>query len=133
MSVEGYVTLRLMYTLSGEQRNVYAMSGTTGSSMRFPAAYQVATPFGVDVGGVPSAFFPFYDSEFDSWLTVGLTDGNNGDLALSPGFGIEVWTADSPFETDNGSVFWMSPDSGPTVVRACVTCFVAVLRLSHWH
>jgi hypothetical protein len=127
MSVEGYVTLRLLYTLSSEQRNVYAMSGTADGSMQFPAAYQVTTPFGVDVGGVPPAFFPFEDSEFDSWLTVGLTEGNSGELALSPGFGIDTWTADSSFETDNGSVFWMSPDSGPTVVRACITCLVAVL------
>lgn len=138
MSVGGYVTLRLMYSLSAAQANVYAMSGTATARMQFPAAFQVAAPFGADVGGVPEGFFPFMDSEFDSWLTVGLTGGNTGgELALSPGFGIGAWTATSAFETDNGAVFWMTPENGPTertpltFAQLTITTEAYAVRLVH--
>ena len=81
--ITGMTTYQLTYSLDASQANVYAMAGTADTTMAFPPAFQVATPFGADIGGVARAFFALNaDSEFDSWLTVGVTDGTAG-TALS--------------------------------------------------
>ena len=81
-----------------------------------PAAYQCAAPFGADIGGVSPAFFPIANNaEFDSWLTVGVTDGSApGAIAASPGLGLDAWTDTAPFYTDNGAIFFMDPTTAPT-------------------
>lgn len=53
----GYTTLRLTYALTAAQTNVYAMSGLSAQALSFPAAFQVAAPFGSDKGGVNPLFF----------------------------------------------------------------------------
>ena len=125
-SAAGMSTYRLTYTTTAEQTNVYALAGTVATPMSFPAAFQVATPFGSNTGGVNPAFFATNaDSEFDSWLTVGMTDGSApAALGSSPGLGLDAWTLTAPFSTSDGAVFWMSPDAGPTgadIVLAQVT------------
>eukprot|EP01043_Picozoa_sp_COSAG02_P074176 COSAG02_NODE_14735_length_1242_cov_1.049869_2_plen_264_part_01 len=114
------MTVRLVVTLSSVQSNVYAMAGFIGSPIEFPAAYQVATPFGVDIGGVPPAFFAIANnealgfSEFDSWLSIGVTDGSApGAISMSPGFDLSGWTVDSAFSSEDGAIFYMDPASGP--------------------
>jgi hypothetical protein len=119
-------TVQLSVSLSAEKANVYAMAGTLDQILSFPAAFQVAAPFGADfsIGGVSPAFFAVNaDSMFDSWLTIGPTDGNARGIAASPGLGLDSWTADTPFSTSNGAIFWMNPDAGPSgvVVLAQVT------------
>ena len=109
--------------------------------MMFPAAYQVPSPFGVDFGGVVSrhdsaaiwvALFSRWrryrcqqdpalsairsEAEFDSYLTLGITDGSApGAMAASPGLGLEAWTEDAGFSTSNGALFYMCvlPDDKP--------------------
>ena len=57
---------QLRFSLSAEKANVYAMAGTPDQSMNFPAAFQVAAPFGTDIGGVSPAFYPVIAAaEFD--------------------------------------------------------------------
>merc|ERR1712159_981067 len=102
------------------------MAGTSDQIMSFPAAFQVAAPFGTDLGGVAPAFFAVNAAaEFDSWLTIGATDGTLGAaLSASPGLGLDAWSATDAFSTDNGAVFMMNPDDGapgPTVVLAQLT------------
>ena len=99
---------------------MYTIYGNTDGAMSFPAAYQVAAPFGVDIGGVSPAFFAIANNaalgyaEFDSWLTVGVTDGSApGAISASPGFPMDTWTDSTALETNNGAIFWMSPDDGP--------------------
>jgi len=118
-------TAQLSFSLSAEKANVYAMAGTADMALTVPAGFQVAAPFGADIGGVSPAFFAVNaDAEFDSWLTIGPTDGTAGaGIAASPGLGLDSWNADTPFSTSNGAIFWMSPDGGPSgvVVLAQVT------------
>jgi len=60
--------------------------------MRAPPAYQVATPFGVNIGGANPAFFAVMaECEYDSWLTVGLTEGNDAGDVSSIGVGWDAW------------------------------------------
>jgi len=118
-------TVQLQVELDLLQSNVYAMAGTSDTTMTFPAAYQVAAPFGADIGGVAPAFFAVNaDAEFDSWLTIGVVDGSAGAaISASPGLGLDGWTDSAAFSTDNGAVFWMNPADGPsgTVALAQIT------------
>ena len=113
-SVAGMTTYQLHTTLDADKTNVYAMAGTADSPMTFPAAFQVAAPFGTDLGGVSPAFIAVSaDAAFDSWLTVGVTDGSAGSaISASPGLGLDGWT-DGTALHDNGAVFWMDPAAGP--------------------
>ena len=115
-SSDAGVTVQLVLNLDDHKANVYAMAGTAETTMSFPPAYQVAAPFGADIGGVSPAFFAIVaDAAYDSWLTVGVTDGSApGAIAASPGLGLERWSADAAFSTNNGAVFWMDPSSGPS-------------------
>ena len=84
----------------------------------------MAAPFGADIGGVAPAFFAFSaDAEYDSWLTVGPTDGDNAGQLSSIGVDFARWTARTAFSSSDCAVFWMSPDDGPSgdVVVAQIT------------
>ena len=76
-------------------------------------SFQVAAPFGSDIGGPNAAFIAFNpDVAFDSFLCVG---DPAGELSASPGFPIEGWAASETvaLETTNGAIFYMNPDDGP--------------------
>jgi hypothetical protein len=91
------------------------MAGTPTATMTIPAAFQVPAPFGTHIGGVNPAFFPVLAAaEFDSWLTVGPTDGTAGAAISSVGLDFDAWTASAGISADNGAIFWMSPDDGPS-------------------
>jgi hypothetical protein len=121
-------TVQLSYQLNQAQSNVYAMAGTMDRPMHFPAAFQVAAPFGADIGGVNPSYIAVGihgvinpDALYDSWLTVGVTDGT--ETLRSIGVGLGGWTATADLTTTNGAVFWDHPNSGPsgTVVMAQLT------------
>ena len=81
------------------------------------AAFQVAAPFGADIGGVMSALVAVHaDAAFDSWLTIGPTDATAGNALASIGIGFAGWTATAGLSTDNGALFWMDPAAGPSGV-----------------
>jgi hypothetical protein len=112
--VGGMTTYRLLLALGGSASNVYALAGTPDGDLSVPPAYQVAAPFGADIGGVDPAFFAFSAAaEFDSWLTVGITDDDSGRLGYA-GPDFSSWTNTSGFSTDNGAIFWMDPGDGPS-------------------
>lgn len=59
-------------------RSVYALFGEKDNLLTLPPAFHVEAPFGCDIGGVNPAFYPINaDSEWDSWLTVGITTGKS--------------------------------------------------------
>lgn len=135
-SVEGHVTLRLSLQLGEEAENVYALHGgtDTGSPLYLPPAYQVASPFGVHVGGVNPALWGHTDgtdaswqnAEWDSWLTLGLTEGDYSSSLGNIGILFDEWdehTALVEDENHGGAVFCMDPDQCPggTVVVAQLT------------
>ena len=114
-------TVRLTITLDATQENVYAMAGTdTAIALVIPPAYQCATPFGADIGGANPAFFAIANNaalgyaEFDSWLTIGVTDGSApGAITASPGFDLGTWTDSAGLSEDNAAIFYMEPSAGP--------------------
>lgn len=124
--------------------NIYALYGSAGSPLAVPPAYQVAPPFGSDFGGVnPQLVEVIPTAAYDSWLTVGLADGDlSSQLAVSAGFfsgdgGEEYWTADRGIRRETGSVAYTNPALGASerdVLVAQLTCaadhmFTAVLNV----
>ena len=81
-SKSGYATYQISVEFDARTvQDVYALFGEAGTPMMIPPAFQVPAPFGTDVGPVNPAFFPMMpDSQFDSFLTIGM-DGP----ALIPG------------------------------------------------
>ena len=119
--IAGHTTWRVALHVDGssDALNVYTIYGDAGTvdhPLEIPAAHQVAAPFGQDVGGINPAFFAegvSPESEYDSWVTVGLTTGNSGELG-SVGISWEAWQEDSGLLITDGAVFWMNPANGPT-------------------
>lgn len=114
-SLDGFDTYTLAVTLTGTAINLYTIYGTVDSPMSVPAGYQEPTPFGANVGGTNPGFWPIMaGAQYDSWLTVGITNGDSSGALSSIGIDFDAWTVDSPLSTSDGAVFWMAPDHGPT-------------------
>ena len=131
--IEGYTTYRLSLVLKSTSRNVYTIYGRGDSPLSFPPAAQVAPPFGANLCGANPAFFTAEPTaQYDSWLTVGQTNGEDTTAINSIGLDFVGWTEAAPLQTTNGAVFWMSPENAPTaLVRPLPTrcCFRPVCTL----
>eukprot|EP01044_Picomonas_judraskeda_P007135 COSAG03_NODE_750_length_5996_cov_3.402408_1_plen_1107_part_10 len=114
-SLDGWNTYQLGLALTNGASNIYTVFGDSTTTLTAPAAYQEAAPFGANVGGVSPAFVAVSASAgVDSWLSVGPSDGSAGGALSSIGIDWDSWTADSALSADNGAVFWMVPDNGPS-------------------
>ena len=111
----GGTTYRLSITLSGAAANVYSIFGSASVTMSMPRAYQEAAPFGANIGGVSPPFFAVVaTAAYDSWLTVGITEGDLNGALGSVGINFEGgWTQSHDLHVSNGAVFWMVPADGP--------------------
>ena len=114
----GYTTYRVYISFDATKnaKNCYSIFGETGHSMIVPPARQVATPFGNSVGGVSPAFWAIPGHEeckYDSWLTVGVEDGNPNNAISSIGITFDTWSTTTGLKIDDGAVFWMNPDNAP--------------------
>ena len=70
--VAGHTTYLLGVDLHEGAANIYSIFGSEENPLIVPAAYQVAAPFGKDVGGTnPALWAVMAETEFDSYLTVG--------------------------------------------------------------
>lgn len=127
--VEGYTTVRVYVNpvdgsgADGTPANIYAIFGDTRVSMSVPPAWQMPAPFGTNVGGTDPAFWSIPGaaaSQFDSWLTIGVVDGNNHNAISAIGVDWETWgpDADQTLTITDGAVFWMDPDSGPSFAHS---------------
>jgi hypothetical protein len=124
--VAGFTTYRLSVLLGDVPFNVHLIYGITDSPIVLPPAYQSQN--GVNVGGVsPELFDALPTTQYDSWLTVGTTDGS---VVLSTvGIDFDSWTQDSGVSCENGLVTYLDehalvlPSDAPsgTVVVAQVT------------
>jgi hypothetical protein len=116
--VAGYTTYRLNVILGSAMQNCYTIAGAGGHASMFPPARQVEPPFGSHVGGTNPAYWPYKaETEYDSWLTVGKTNGDNAlghiDIPFSG------WSETNGLTFDNGAIFWMKPDAGPSDTVVC--------------
>lgn len=118
LSIAGYTTYRVSIEFqSAHVRDVYALFGENANPLVIPPAYQVAAPFGSDVGPVNPAFFPIMPTaEYDSFLTIGL-DGPalTAGALTSVGYDFSAWTEASGISSEQAAVFFIDPEHGATV------------------
>ena len=113
--VPTYTTYRLGVRLPPGSQNLYSIGGSRESPMNLPAAFQVATPFGTDIGGTNEAFWAINpQAEFDSWLTVGVTDGTGATAISTAGIDFSSWN-EAPIVT-RGEVIYIDSKNAPTGV-----------------
>jgi hypothetical protein len=106
-------------------KNTYTIYGDSEEhGLEVPAAFQVAAPFGTNIGGGNPAFFRIKpESEFDSWISVGVDSSNgqgaNQNRVTSIGVPFGGWSATAGMHVVDGALFWMDPDNAlptPTAV-----------------
>ena len=72
-----HVTYRIKLELTDGAHFLYAIIGDKKSPMHIPPAYQAPGRLNVNVGGVDPAIYRANPAaKFDSWLTIGITDGS---------------------------------------------------------
>ena len=112
--IQGFTTYRLSLVLnSNDIQNVYAIFGSVDDShiMTIPPAYQIDTVFGSNIGGIPDSIISVNpDSEFDSWLTIEVTDGDSDNKLSTIGIDFKSWNINTALEIQNGAVFKMNPN-----------------------
>jgi hypothetical protein len=112
--IAGFTTYALTVTLPDTARNIFSIFGDEANAMRFPAAFQDVSAAGADIGGVSPAFWEaFPDSQYDSWLSVGTTEGQNGKIS-SIGVNVLAWDFRHGLDVADGAIFWLTPDDGPS-------------------
>ena len=111
----GYTTYQLsLIVKSSNIMNIYALYGgeyPNLTAMDIPPAYQGQSIFNNNIGGIaPEIIAINSDSAYDSWLTIGLTDGDPLNKLATIGIDFNSWTENQGIHTTNGAVFVMDPE-----------------------
>ena len=111
-SVEGpsdYTTYR--FHLYGKDiYNLYAIYGSSDSEMYLPPAYHYEEPYGNNIGGINPYIIQSNPASFyDSWLTVGLDNGDPDHLLQGVGIDYSQWTIKKAFVSKDAAVFMLDP------------------------
>lgn len=116
--IDGYTTFQLSLILKPNMNilNLYAVYGDshTDDITTLPPSYQVYS--GSNIGGISPLMIQLNrDSLYDSWLTIGITDGNNNNEISTIGIDFSSWDANNELRIENGAVFLMDPTNNPTL------------------
>jgi len=118
-----YTTFRLSLLIKPNMniKNIYAIYGDSqGNHMYIPAAYQVNDIFGRNIGGIDENLIDINsDSKFDSWLTIGVTNGDRNNLISTIGMDFTKWTDINGLSVDNGAVFLIDPQNN-IITNECI-------------
>jgi len=110
--IDGYTTFQLSLVIKPNNyvRNLYAIYGDS-IPMHIPPAHQSSSKVGDNIGGINPLLLGIEpDSRFDSWLTVGITDGDNENLISSVGIDFSQWTDTQALHITDGAVFVLNPE-----------------------
>ena len=114
--LNGYTTYQLSVSLKQNMniKNIYAVYGDEDKddgSMYLPPAKNIEGVFGSNIGGVSQELININpDSQYDSWLTIGITDGDNNNEINMIGVSLDEWSETNSITVVNGAVFRMDPD-----------------------
>jgi hypothetical protein len=119
-SAPGHITLIASLHLLSGAKNVYTLFGDSNSAMVIPPAFQThstQSALNADIAGLDPMFFQYdksHTAQFDSWLTIGITKGDSKGAISMVGIKFDKWSESAGLKIDNGAIFYMSPDKGPT-------------------
>ena len=111
--IDGYSTFQLSVIIQPNSlvKNIYALFGDqSGNYMLIPPAFQIDGPFNTDIGGISQNIINLFpNAVYDSWLTIGITGGNQDHILSTIGIDFDEWTETNGITTTNGAVFLMDP------------------------
>jgi hypothetical protein len=74
------------------------------------------------IGGVNPQFYNLKGAaqyaQYDSWLTVGMTNGESTTAISALGDYFTSWSETKMLTTEDGAIYWMNPGDGPSVTDA---------------
>ena len=117
---EFHVTYEVSAKLKADAANVYSLVGTKYGHLLVPPAYNLGSPFGVNIGGINSAIFEYFPkARYDSWLTVGTGLDKHPDVLAAVGMGdaFKNWDANTGIDVTDGGLFWLDPSSSTATVK----------------
>ena len=110
--IDGYTTYQLSLVIKNNMNvyDIYAIYGTSDNNMIIPPAYNSESEFNSNIGGTLD-FIKNSNSNaiFDSWLTIGITDGNINNEISSVGIDFKNWNTNNGIIVTDGAVFAMNP------------------------
>jgi hypothetical protein len=111
--IPDYTTYQLSLIIKDKNiKNIFALFGSDVDRhlMIIPGAYQIKNVFGSNIGGVSASLTAVNQaSNYDSWLTIGVTEGDPNNILGTVGIDFESWSIDSPLSIGDGAVFLMNP------------------------
>ena len=109
-NIEGYTTYEVSLELANLNSNIYAIYGNLENNMIIPEAYQLPGYQGSNVGGINPLLTQYVpDTQYDSWLTIQLTDGNPAGQVDAIGIDFSSWDENNPLIISNGAIFLDDP------------------------
>lgn len=110
--IDGYTTYLLSVVIKPNMniKNIYAIFGDQDDIMYLPPAYNLDGNTNQNIGGISrfmSSIIP--NIQYDSWLTIGITDGNINNKVSSVGIDFDSWTSVNGINIDNGAVYVTDP------------------------
>lgn len=114
--IDGYTTYRLSLIVKPNMnvKNIYALYGNSNDDTvtYLPPAYQSISQTNNNIGGVePFIINMNPDANYDSWLTIGITDGDINNKLSAIGIDFDSWTSNTGLTIDDGAVFVMDPET----------------------
>ena len=113
--IDGYITYQLSLIVKNDNiLNIYAIYGEDEHYLKpliIPPAFQGDSIFNNNIGGIPNEFININsDSQYDSWLTIGLTNGDPFNKISTIGIDFTSWNENTGIYNTNGAVFLMDPE-----------------------
>ena len=105
-----YTTYELALLLKDDAKNIYALYGDIINPMFIPEAFQVNQIAGTNIGGINNILLKRIDeSKYDSWLSIGITDGDIMGRISTIGIDYSTWDIFNPLIVDDGAIFVEAP------------------------
>uniref|UniRef100_A0A6C0CXR2 Antistasin-like domain-containing protein n=1 Tax=viral metagenome TaxID=1070528 RepID=A0A6C0CXR2_9ZZZZ len=110
--IYGYTTYLLSVIVKPNMniKNIYAIFGDKEHVMYLPPAFNLDTSSNQNIGGISNYMSEFIPNiQYDSWLTIGITNGNIDNQISSVGIDFASWTTVNGINIDNGAVYVTDP------------------------
>jgi hypothetical protein len=113
--ISGYTTYQLSLVITNPLvQNIYAIYGDNQYGehpLSVPPAYQGQNIYNSNLGGIaPEIIAINQDAIYDSWLTIGLTNGDPDNKLSTVGIDFKSWDLNNGIYTTNGAIFVMDSE-----------------------
>ena len=107
---EDYTIFEVSLEIINPSYNIYAIYGEPDNPMIIPKAYQTRNHLGVNIGGINPLLINYYpNAQYDSWLTIAITDGNTLEQVDSIGIDYSLWNNTQQLIITDGAIFLDNP------------------------